>query len=65
MGEMKTVVDAVKASDLNWQGKDLWIGGAPITEASTQSIGADCYTPDATAAAAAALAFCAACTADC
>ncbi|MFR3921248.1 MAG: hypothetical protein ACLTYN_03960 [Dysosmobacter welbionis] len=53
MGEMKTVVDAVKASDPN--GK-IMVGGAPITESFAQSIGADCYTPDATAAAAAALA---------
>ena len=59
MGEMKTVVDAVKASDLNGQVK-VMVGGAPITESFAQSIGADCYTPDATAAAAAALAFCAA-----
>ena len=59
MGEMKTVVDAVKASDLNGKVK-IMVGGAPITESFAQSIGADCYTPDATAAAAAALAFCAA-----
>lgn len=59
MGEMKTVVEAVKASDLNGKVK-IMIGGAPVTEAFAESIGADCYTPDATAAAAAALAFCAA-----
>lgn len=59
MGEMKTVVEAVKASDLNGKIK-IMVGGAPVTEALAESIGADCYTPDATAAAAAALAFCAA-----
>jgi corrinoid protein of di/trimethylamine methyltransferase len=56
MGEMKTVVEAVKASDLNGKVK-IMVGGAPVTEAFAESIGADCYTPDATAAAAAALSF--------
>ncbi len=56
MGEMKTVVEAVKASDLNGRVK-IMVGGAPVTEAFAESIGADCYTPDATAAAAAALSF--------
>ena len=36
----------------------IMVGGAPITEAFAQSIGADCYTPDAATAAAAALDFC-------
>lgn len=57
MGEMQNVVKAVKASDLNGKVK-VMVGGAPITEAFAQSIGADCYTPDASTAAAAALSFC-------
>ena len=57
MGEMKTVVDAVHQSDLNGKVK-IMVGGAPVTESFAESIGADCYTPDATAAAAAALSFC-------
>lgn len=57
MGEMKTVVEAVKASDLNGKVK-IMVGGAPVTAAFAESIGADCYTPDATAAAAAAMDFC-------
>ena len=34
------------------------IGGAPVTQSFCDSIGADCYTPDAASAADAALAFC-------
>lgn len=56
MGEMEHVVKAVRASELGGTVK-IMVGGAPITEAFAQSIGADCYTPDA-ATAAAALDFC-------
>ena len=59
MDAMQEVIEELKASDLNGKVK-IMVGGAPITESFAQSIGADCYTPDATAAAAAALAFCAA-----
>ena len=57
MPEMKTVVDAVKASDLNGKVK-VMVGGAPVTESFAESIGADSYTPDAATAAAVALDFC-------
>ena len=57
MGEMENVVKATKASELADKVK-IMIGGAPITEAFAQSIGADCYTPDASTAAAAALSYC-------
>lgn len=58
MTEMREVVEAVKASELNGKVK-IMIGGAPITQAFCDSIGADCYTPDAASAADAALAICA------
>lgn len=57
MGEMKNVVDAVKASEMNGKIK-IMIGGAPITQTFCEQIGADCYTPDAASAAEAALKFC-------
>ena len=59
MGVMGDVVKAAENAGIRDQVK-IMVGGAPITESFAQSIGADCYTPDATAAAAAALAFCAA-----
>lgn len=55
MGEMKNVVDQVRAEGLNVK---VMIGGAPVTDSYRESIGADCYTPDAASAADAALAFC-------
>jgi len=39
-------VQAVKDAGLSGQVK-VMIGGAPITQAFCDSIGADCYTPDA------------------
>lgn len=57
MGEMKNVVDAVNASEMNGKVK-IMIGGAPITQTFCEQIGADCYTPDAASAAEAALKFC-------
>ena len=55
MGEMKNVVDAVKEKGLNVK---VMVGGAPVSKAFCDSIGADCYTDDAASAADAALAFC-------
>ena len=57
MGEMKSVVEAVEASELKGQVK-VMIGGAPITQAFCDSIGADVFTADAASAADAALAIC-------
>ena len=57
LGEMKNVVDAVKASEMNGKVK-IMIGGAPITQTFCEQIGADCYTPDAASAAEVALKFC-------
>ena len=57
MGEMKNVVDAVKASEMNGKVK-IMIGGAPITQTFCEQIGANCYTPDAASAAEVALKFC-------
>jgi corrinoid protein of di/trimethylamine methyltransferase len=52
MGEMKNVVDLVKAENLPIK---VMIGGAPVTESYRNSIGADIYTPDAATAAEVAL----------
>ena len=60
MGEMRNVVEAVGASEMNGKVR-VMVGGAPITQAFCDQIGADCYTPDATSAADAALALCTAC----
>lgn len=57
MAEMKTVVEGVRASDLADQVK-IMIGGAPITQAFCEQIGADSYTADAATAAAVALELC-------
>ena len=48
MTNMKAVVDAVKASDLDAK---VMIGGAPVTQAFCDEIGADGYAPDAASAA--------------
>ena len=58
MGEMKSVVEAVEASELKGQVK-VMVGGAPITQAFCDNIGADVFTADAASAADAALAICA------
>jgi len=50
MTNMKTVVDAVKASDLAGKVK-IMIGGAPVTQAFCDEIKADGYAPDAASAA--------------
>lgn len=57
MGVMKDVVSAVKTAGLSDKVK-VMIGGAPVTETFCQSIGADCYEPDAASAADAALKLC-------
>ena len=56
MGEMKNVVDLAKEAGIRDQVK-IMIGGAPITEAFKNEIGADVYTSDAASAAEAAAAF--------
>ncbi len=55
MTNMKAVVDAVKASDL--AGAKVMVGGAPVTQAFCDEIGADGYAPDAASAADLAKAF--------
>jgi 5-methyltetrahydrofolate--homocysteine methyltransferase len=50
MTGMKDIVEKVKASDLSGKVK-LMIGGAPVTQAFCDEIGADGYAPDAASAA--------------
>ena len=50
MTNMKTVVDSVKSSELSGKVKVI-IGGAPVTQAFADEIGADGYAPDAASAA--------------
>ncbi|MDD3693061.1 MAG: corrinoid protein [Oscillospiraceae bacterium] len=57
MGEMKNVVAAAEEKGIRDKVK-IMVGGAPITQSFCDSIGADCYEPDAASAADAALAFC-------
>ena len=57
MIEMKNIVDAIRAEGLNVK---VMVGGAPVTDAFCESIGADKYAPDAASAADAAVALCAA-----
>lgn len=57
MNEMKNVVDAFVAAGMRDQVK-IMVGGAPVTQAFCDSIGADCYTDDAASAAEAALKLC-------
>ena len=57
MNNMKEVV--IKAEEAGIRDKvKIMIGGAPVTEEFCRQIGADAYTPDATSAAEAAVAFC-------
>ena len=58
MGVMADVVKAAEAAGIRDQVK-IMVGGAPVTEAFCQQIGADAYTSDAASAAQAAAAFCA------
>ena len=61
MSEMGNVVEAVKASELNGKVK-IMVGGAPITQAFADQIGADRFTLNATMAAEAALELVQACS---
>ena len=54
MGEMRNVVGAVRASEMGSKVR-VMVGGAPITQAFCDQIGADRFTPDAASAAEAAL----------
>ncbi len=58
MGNMAEVVKAAREAGIRDQVK-IMIGGAPVTEAFCQQIGADAYTPDAATAADVAARFCA------
>jgi 5-methyltetrahydrofolate--homocysteine methyltransferase len=49
MPNMKATIDALKVAGLRDKVK-VMIGGAPVTEAYAQQIGADGYSPDASAA---------------
>jgi 5-methyltetrahydrofolate--homocysteine methyltransferase len=46
MGEQKVVIDALKAAGVRDQIK-IMVGGAPVTQAYADEIGADAFTPDA------------------
>lgn len=50
MGEMKNVVEGLKAAGIR-DNVTVMIGGAPVTDQFCKSIGADIYTPDAASAA--------------
>lgn len=56
MTNMKAVIDAIDEKGLRGKVK-IMIGGAPVTEAFANEIGADSYTADAASAAIAAKAF--------
>ena len=58
MGTMKDVVEAAEKAGVRDKIK-IMVGGAPVTEAFCQQIGADSYTADAATAADTAVAFCA------
>lgn len=57
MGVMEDVVAAAKTAGIRDKVK-IMVGGAPVTDAFCQRIGADAYTPDAASAADQAVAFC-------
>ena len=56
MGVMKEVVEEAQKAGIRDKVK-IMIGGAPVTEAFCNQIGADAYTSDAASAADAAVAF--------
>ncbi len=58
MGVMADVVKAAEEAGIRDKVK-IMVGGAPVTDAFCQQIGADAYTPDATSAADKAVEFCA------
>lgn len=57
MNEMKAVVELAEQEGIRDKVK-IMVGGAPITQHFCDSIGADCYTPDAASAADCALEYC-------
>ena len=57
MNNMKEVIKKAEEAGIRDKVK-IMIGGAPVTEEFCKQIGADAYTPDATSAAEAAVAFC-------
>jgi Predicted cobalamin binding protein len=57
MGAMKEVVDAANRARIRDKVK-IMVGGAPVTQAFCDQIGADCYTFDASSAAEAAVRLC-------
>ncbi len=57
MTEMKTVIEAIKASDIKDNVK-IMVGGAPVTDSFCKTIGADYYTADAASAADVAYSIC-------
>ena len=57
MEEMRSVVEAVHNSELDGKVR-VMVGGAPVTQAFCDQIGADCFTSDAASAAEAALSLC-------
>lgn len=57
MYAIKDVIAAMKAAGIRDQVK-IMVGGAPITQTFCDQIGADCYMPDATSAAVAAVQLC-------
>lgn len=50
MGEMKTIVETIRNSDISGKVK-IMVGGAPVTQTFADQIGADYYTADAESAA--------------
>ena len=57
MSEMKSVVEAAQGAGIRGKVK-IMIGGAPVTQAYCDQIGADSYASDASTAAELAVAFC-------
>ena len=57
MEVMSEVVEKVRQAGIRDKVR-IMVGGAPVTEEFCRQIGADCYTPDATTAAEAAVALC-------
>lgn len=57
MPNMKAVIELAKEKGIR-DGVKIMVGGAPVTQAFADEIGADAYTVDASSAAEAALAFC-------
>jgi len=57
MGEMKNVIKVAEERGIRDKVK-IMVGGAPVTQDFANHVGADCYTPDATTAAEAAVALC-------